>query len=84
MRGFHRGVAASLLMWLGAFSNSAQLSLTRPAPQSYVVSGTVSETVDGVSNVDVMPDRRVVVIVTALSKSGFGRSACRLQARLNE
>jgi hypothetical protein len=49
---FRRLLAASLLAWLAGCDNSAPTSPTNPSvptPQSYVVSGTVTETVNGVS-----------------------------------
>ena len=52
MRMFRRLLAASLLAWLVGCSNSvptSPASPSLPAPQSYLVSGTVSETVDGIS-----------------------------------
>jgi hypothetical protein len=50
--GFRRLLAASLLAWLVCCSDSvptSPASLSLPSPQSYVVSGFVSETVDGIS-----------------------------------
>src|SRR5687768_10694836 len=59
MRMFHRLLTALLLASLPGCNNSMTPSPTNPstsptspspaAPQSYVVSGTVSETVDGIS-----------------------------------
>ena len=52
MRMFFRIVAASLLVWLASCNDSVPTSPTKPllpAPQSYVVSGTVSETANGIS-----------------------------------
>jgi hypothetical protein len=49
---FRRLLAASLLAWLVGCSDSVPTSPASPSlplPQSYVVSGTVSETVDGIS-----------------------------------
>lgn len=50
MRMFRQLLAASLLAWLAGCNNSVPTSPTNPpAPLSYVVSGILSETVDGVS-----------------------------------
>ncbi len=52
MRIFRLLLAASLLTWLGGCSNSAPTSpapLSQPLPESFVVSGTLFETVNGVS-----------------------------------
>jgi hypothetical protein len=56
MRVFHRLLAASAPAWLAGCGNPTQpspaSSLTSPSlpvPQTYIVSGTVSETVDGIS-----------------------------------
>jgi hypothetical protein len=56
MRMFRRLLAASLLTWLAGCNNSVPTSSTSPspspsppAPLHYVVSGILSETVDGVS-----------------------------------
>jgi hypothetical protein len=56
MRSLHRLLVASLLAWLPGCNNStpsspatSPTSPSLPVPQSYVVSGTVSETVDGIS-----------------------------------
>jgi hypothetical protein len=52
MRMVRRLLAASLLAWLTGCSSSVPTPPTSPSvpvPQSYVVSGTVSETVDGIS-----------------------------------
>lgn len=52
MRIFRRLFAASLVAWLASCNNSVPTSATNgspPAPQSYVVSGTVTETVGGIS-----------------------------------
>jgi hypothetical protein len=50
---FRRVLAASLVAWLVSCKDSVPTSPTNPslpAPQSYVISGTVSETVDGFSH----------------------------------
>ena len=52
MRMFRRLLAVSLLAWLAGCNNSMPTSPANPSPStplSYVVSGVVSETVDGVS-----------------------------------
>ena len=54
---FRRSLAVSLVAWLGGCSNSVPTSPANPSPanpsppvpQSYVVAGVLSETVDGVS-----------------------------------
>jgi hypothetical protein len=56
MRAFHPLVAGSVLAWLAGCNNSMQPSTptspaspSLPTPQTHLVSGTVSETVDGIS-----------------------------------
>lgn len=88
MRVFHRLLGASLLAWLGGCDNStppsAATSPTSPSlsvPQSYVVSGTVSETVDGISRP--VAGRKVDVYMSGICEQIIpGRDCAREKAEV--
>ena len=81
MRVFHRLLVASLLAWLVGCNNSMQpspatspTSPSLPAPQSYVVSGTVSERVDGISRP--VAGRKVDLYISGSTCVGGQRTTC--------
>ena len=84
---FHRLLAASLLAWLAGCNNSMPSAATSPtspslpAPQSYVVSGTVSETVDGISRP--VAGRRVDLYISGICEQIIpGRDCAREKAEV--
>jgi hypothetical protein len=77
MAMFRRLLAASLLAWLVGCNDSvptSPASPSLPAPQSYVVSGTVSETVDGTSRP--VAGRKVDLFVTGTTCVSGQRTPC--------
>jgi hypothetical protein len=81
MRVLHRLLVASLPAWLAGCNNSMPSSPatsptnpSRPAPQSYVVSGTVSETIDGISRP--VSGRRVDVFISGICEQIIPGRGC--------
>ena len=77
MRIFRRLLAVSLLTWLGGCGNSAPTSPAPspplpPLPESFVVSGTLFETVDGVSRR--LAERQVRLFGITVESCGAGCS----------
>jgi hypothetical protein len=88
MRVFHRLLAPLLLAWLAGCNNSRQPSPATsptipslPIPQTYVVSGTVSEIVDGTSRP--VAGRRVDIYMSGICEQIIpGRDCAREKAEV--
>jgi hypothetical protein len=85
MRIFRRFLAASLLTWLGGCSNPVPTSPalpSQPLPESFVVSGTLLEMVDGVSRRLAL--RQVRLLSMSVGSCGQPPGGCTVESEREE